>query len=198
MAGDAALPQDLIDALRESYTKFKGRQLVASFFLLAVGAAMLASGLAASPRDGSEKGLDAVTFLRYCGATFILLWLLSVFLITRNASLRKKVVESMERDPSSLVWFFLEDIGLFGTGTVKVALRPHFNLADGTHAWFQVDKKTARNMLKHLAENRADISLGYGTELRKRFREDPRSLASAPVRSEEMLRRRLTFLYRTY
>ncbi|NPV59940.1 MAG: hypothetical protein HPY75_09780 [Actinobacteria bacterium] len=198
MTGDAALPQDLMGALRESYTKFKRRQLVASFFLLAVGAAMLTGGLTASPGDGSEKGLDAVTFLRYCGATFILLWLLSVFLITRNASLRRKAVESMERDPSSLVWFFLEDIAMFGTGAVKLALRPHFNLADGTHAWFQVDKKTARKILEYLAENRADISLGYGTELRKRFRKDPRSLASAPTRSEEMLRRRLTFLYRNY
>ncbi len=196
MKKEAAFPEGLLGALRESAVKFRRRQLAASFFLLAAGATMLIAGLLSSPGGDAEKGMDAVTFLRYCGAALILSWLLSVFLITRNARSRMRVVESLERDTSALVWFYLEEITT-APGGVNLALRPHFNLADGTHAWFQVEKGTAREIFQHLEKNREDLSLGYSHELKRRFRSDPRSLAVSPERSEEVLRRRLTYLFRS-
>ncbi len=197
MSEAAFLPEHLVKMLRESYGRFRKRQLFASLLLLSGGAAMLAGGLLASPPKTEEPGLDAVTFLRFCGPVLILLWLLSVFLIIRNASRRRKVVEVLERDPSALVWFYLEDIELgVGGSNANLALRPHFNLADGTHVWFQINRNAARQMFEYLERHREDLSLGYSRELKRRFRRDPRSLAATPERSRQVLRSRISYVFR--
>ncbi len=191
--GEPALPENLMETLRDSYGKFRKRQLYASSLLLLIGAGMLAGSIFVSDQT-TQEGVGPASFLRYCGIAFLLAWMMAVFLITRNASLRKRVVEALENDSSSLVWFYLEDIRVEAGISAALALRPHFNLADGTHAWFQVPRKRAQLMYEHLAQHRTDLSLGYSRELKRRFRKDPRSLAEAPERSGEVLRRSLNYI----
>ncbi|WP_287154482.1 hypothetical protein [Candidatus Solincola tengchongensis] len=194
------LPEGLAAELGASVGKFKTRQLVTSAFLFAAGATMLAlSWPAASGNWGTvegEKGITLAQFFRYGGILLAVLALVAVAVIVSNATRRRKVLEAATGRPEEVAWVYLERILLPGMGESGLALRPHIQLRDGTHAWFQVNRSAAEEVLEFYERESPGVCLGYERGLRRRLRRDPEGLARDPVRTDKVKVTHITYLYR--
>ncbi len=180
----ATLPEKLKKEMVGSVFKFKKRQLAASIFLSLVGLSMLAVSFLPSVREASvsrdQAGVSLHTFLAVGGATFAFLGTLAIFLITRNSSRRLRIVWEIENRPWNFAWVFLENIRILKQGGAPMAIRLHLCMVDGTRAWFQLSKKSCRELFDFIKENFPGISQGYNRDLARKYRKDPLSLRKNP------------------
>lgn len=195
------LPEELRMELAESTAKYKKRQLIASVSLFIIGVAMLLPTLLPATRDSealtkSDGGVSLLNFLRFGGAFFLFMWALVLFVVPHKATSRRRVLDAASQRPREVAWVYLESVGLLEQENV-LALRPHLWLKDGTHAWYQVGEKTAQQVFSFYEDNCPWVSLGYDKKVRRRLRADPDSLARNPVRSREVKKSTISYLWRS-
>lgn len=143
-----------------------------------------------------EKGLLLPDFLRYGGIALAALAVVALFMILGSASRRRRVLEAAALRPEEVARVYLEKIGLLRTGSPGLAPRPHIYLRDGTHAWFQVEGKTAREIFRFYGRDCPGVCLGYEPGVKRRLRADPQGLVREPVRSDKVKETRVTYLFR--
>lgn len=198
--GAAGLPEELEADLRASVERFRKRQLVAASLLVLLSGAMMLAGLLSSGGYTEElaagrRGLSLVGFLRIGGAAMLALGLIAVAVVLRRAAVRRRVLEAAVGRPQEVAWVFLESVGILDYGGDSgLVLRPHLQLRDGTHAWFQVSKGRAREVFEFYERENPTVCLGYSRELRKRLKSDPEGLSLNPVRTREVKHSRVTFI----
>jgi len=188
------LPPETLALLEGSVGKYGRRQRIAAVCLSAAG--LIAFGLSfiqpISSRLAREgTGASPLSVLRYGGLLFLALGLLALFLVSRNARRRRRVLSTLVEQSSEVAWVFQEELDIEDYRPDVV--RTHICLSDGTHAWFQTDRLEGAGVFECFRERFERISLGYDPELERMYRRDPGALRRERARTDERRTGRLRY-----